>query len=174
MNTREKRLMIGLLALLLCGVAYLGFDQLNGWKKRLDVETRQFEIAKAEATDMLSQEALWKERASWLTKTEPTFGNRKDAELALINLIRDSAGKHGVDLPKVQPTEPVDLDDMIAATVIVDGKAELEKVMEWLHDLQQPSAFLSIPSLRIMPDQEDTAKVLISINLQKWFRKTQS
>jgi hypothetical protein len=46
--------------------------------------------------------------------------------------------------------------------------------MDWLHDLQKPSAFLSIPSFRLMPDQEDTSKVLISINLQKWFRKTQS
>lgn len=174
MNTREKRLMIGLLVLLLGGVAYLGFGQLNAWKHRLDVETRQFEIAKAEATDMLSQEKLWKERAAWLAKTEPSFANRKDAELALINLIQESAGKHSITILKNQPTDPVDLDDMIAATMIVDGKADLEKVMEWLHDLQTPSAFLSIPSLRLLPDQEDTSKVLISINLQKWFRKSQS
>ena len=174
MNTREKRLMIGLVVLLLGGVAYLGFDRLNGWKKRLDVEARQFEAAKAEAADMLSKEKLWQERAAWLSKTEPAFANRKDAELALINLIQESAGKHSVTILKNQPTDPLDLDDMIAATMIVDGKADLEKVLEWLHDLQQPSAFLSIPSLRILPDQEDTSKVLISINLQKWFRKAQS
>ncbi len=174
MNSREKNLMIGLLVVLLGGVAYLGFDQLNGWKHRLDVEQRQLGVAKAEAEDMLSQESLWKERAAWLVQTEPSFGNRKDAELALINLIQDSAGKHSVKIVKNQPSEPVDLEDMIAATIIVDASADLEKVMEWLHDLQQPSAFLSIPSLRLMPDQEDTSKVLISINLQKWFRKTQS
>ena len=174
MNTREQRLMIGLLIVLLGGIAYLGFDQLNGWKRRLDVESRQFQAAKAEADDMLSKESLWRERAAWLAQTEPSFGNRKDAELALINLIQESAGKHGVTILKNQPTDPVDLEDMIAATMIVDGKADLDKAMEWLHDLQQPSAFLSIPSLRIMPDQEDTSKVLISINLQKWFRKAQS
>jgi type II secretory pathway component PulM len=174
MNTREKRLMIGLLVVLLGGIAYLGFSQLNGWKRRLDVESRQLETAKAEAADMLSKEKLWQERAAWLAATEPSFGNRKDAELALINLIQESAGKHGITILKNQPTDPVDLDDMIAATMIVDGKADLEKAMEWLHDLQKPSAFLSIPSLRLMPDQEDTSKVLISINLQKWFRKSQS
>lgn len=174
MNTREKRLMIGLLVMLLCGVAYLGFDQLNTWKRRLDVEARRLEVAKAEAEDMLSQETLWRERGAWLTKTEPSFGNRKDAELALLKLIQESADKHNVKILKNQPSEPVDLGDMIAASMIVDCQAELEKVMGWLHDLQQPSAFLSIPNLRLLPDQEDTSKVLISINLQKWFRKASS
>ena len=123
---------------------------------------------------MLSKEKLWQERAAWLTKTEPTFANRKDAELALINLIQESAGKHSVTIKKTQPTDPVDLEDMIAATVFVDATAHLETMMEWLHDLQKPSDFLSIPTLRLLPDQEDTSKVLISINLQKWFRKAQS
>ena len=171
MNTREKRLMIGLLVLLLGGIAYLGFDQLNTWKHRLDVEARKLETAKAEVTEMMSQEKLWQERAGWLAKSEPEFGNRKDAELALIDLVTKSTGKHTVTVKKVQPTEPVDLDDMIAATVIVEATADLEKMMEWLHDLQQPPSFLSIPTLRLLPDQEDTSKVLISINLQKWFRK---
>lgn len=174
MNTREKRLMIGLLVVLLGGVAYLGFDQLNAWKRRLDADVRKLDVARAEAEDMLSQEGLWKERAAWLTKTEPSFGNRKDAELALLNLIQESAGKHSVKIVKNQPSEPVDLGDMIAASMIVDCQADLEKVLEWLHELQQPSAFLSIPTLRLLPDQEDTSKVLISINVQKWFRKAQS
>ncbi len=174
MNTREKQLMIGLLVLLLGGIAYLGFDQLNNWKKRLDVEARRLEIAKAEANDMLSKEKLWQERATWLAASEPAFGNRKDSELALINLIKETAGTQNVALPKIQPTEPLDLEDMIAATVIVDAKADLDKMMEWLHDLQKPPSFLSVPTLRLMPDQEDTSKVLMSINVQKWFRKVSS
>ena len=171
MKSSEKRLLIGLIAVLLGGVAYLGFDRLNGWKKRLDAETRQLDIARQEANEMLTKEKFWLERAAWLTKSEPAFGNRKDAELALINLITESAGRHSISIKKTQPTDPVDLGDMIAATMMVDATADLEKMMEWLHALQTPTDFLSIPTLRLMPDQEDTSKVLISINLQKWFRK---
>lgn len=174
MNTREKRLMMGLLTVLLCGIAYLGFDQLNGWKRRLDVEARKLEITKVESEEMLAQEKLWNERSGWLTSTEPAYGNRKDAELALLKIIEESMGNHSVTKKKTQPTDPVELDDMIAATMIVEGSGDLEKVMAWLHDLQKPSAFLSIPTLRMLPDQEDTSKVLISLNLQKWFRKTES
>ena len=94
--------------------------------------------------------------------------------MALIKLIQDSAAQNEVTVLKNQPTEPVDLSDMVASTMLVEIKADLDKALRWLHQIQQPSAFLSIPSLRILPDQEDTAKVTISINVQKWFRKSQS
>lgn len=171
MRTSEKRLLIALIAVLLGGVAYLGFDRLNQWKKKLDAETRQLDVARQEANDMLTTEKKWLERAEWLKKSEAAFSNRKDAELALINLITESAGRHNVSIKKTQPTDPVDLGDMIAATMMVDATADLEKMMDWLHSLQKPTDFLSIPALRLMPDQEDTSKVVISINLQKWFRK---
>ncbi|MBX7210550.1 MAG: type II secretion system protein M [Verrucomicrobiaceae bacterium] len=174
MNTREKKLFIGLLVVLLGGIAYLGFDHLHNWKRRLDAEERKLGVTEAEVTDMMKQETLWKERSAWLAGAEPAYGNRKDAELALIQLVEDSTGRHTVTVTKKQPTEPVDLGDMIAATMLVEAKADLEKMMEWLHDLQKPPAFLSIPTLRLLPDQEDTAKVSISINVQKWFRKNPS
>ena len=98
MKSSEKRLLIALIAVLLGGVAYLGFDRLNQWKKRLDGETRQLDIARQEANDMLATEKKWLERAEWLKKSETAFSNRKDAELALINLITVSAGKHNISI----------------------------------------------------------------------------
>jgi hypothetical protein len=174
MNTREQRLMIGLLVLLLGGIAFLGFDQLAIWKKRLESRSRELAVVKAESEELLAQEKLWETRSEWLKTAQPPFQNRKDAELALIRLIEESADKHQVTILKNQPNEPVDMVDMVASTMLVEIRADLEKALRWLHDLQQPATFLSIPSLRILPDQEDTAKVMISINLQKWFRKAES
>jgi hypothetical protein len=174
MNTREQRLMIGLLVLLLGGIAYLGFDQLAAWKKRLESRNRELAVVKAEAEELLAQEKLWQSRSEWLGKSQSPFENRKDAELALIKLIQDSAAQNEVTILKNQPTEPVELEDMVASTMLVEIKADLDKALRWLHQIQQPSAFLSIPGLRILPDQEDTAQVTISINVQKWFRKSQS
>ena len=174
MNTREQRLMIGLLVLLLGGIAYLGFDQLAAWKKRLESRDRELAIVKAEAEELLAQEKLWQSRSEWLGKSQSPFENRKDAELDLIKLIQDSAAQNEVTILKNQPTEPVELENMVASTMLVEIKADLDKALRWLHQIQQPSAFLSIPGLRILPDQEDTAQVTISINVQKWFRKSQS
>lgn len=174
MNTNEKRLLIGLLVLLLGGLGYLGFDQLSGWKRKLDEKARKLGSERSFAQELLAQEKRWQARSAWLTESQPPFSNRKDAELALVNLITDSAKEHDVTILKNQPSEPLDLEDMVAATMLVDAKADMEKMMAWLHDLQKPLSFLSLPAVRLMPDQEDTSKVLITFSLQKWFRKTQS
>lgn len=174
MNTREQRLAVGLLVVLLGGGAWLGFDQLGAWKRRLDMTSAKLANETAQTDELLKQETIWQARAGWLTKLQPVFGNRKDAELALIDLIQESARKHDVSIVKNQPAEPTDRPDLVAPTMIVDAKADLEKIMEWLHELQKPEAFLSIPALRLLPDQEDASKVVISLSVQKWYRKSTS
>lgn len=174
MNTREQRLAIGLLIVLLGGAAWLGFDQLNSWKRRLNVAAAKLKSEAAETDELLRQEKTWQARLAWLANSQPLFTNRKEAEFALIDLIIQSAKKNGVEIVKNQPADPVDRPDLVAPTMIVDAKGDFDKVNQWLHDLQKPEAFLSIPALRLLPDQEDTSKVVISLSLQKWFRKTQS
>jgi hypothetical protein len=40
----------------------------------------------------------------------------------------------------------------------------------WLHDLQKPDAYISIPILTMVPNEEDTSQVVVKMNIQKWFR----
>lgn len=171
MNRREKTLAVLLLVVLVAGLAWLGFFQLSKWKKDLDARQWDLEKANVEAQDLLAQDALWQARSGWLEKSQPALANRKESEVGLVNAIQESAKKHDVALNRVQPADPVERPDLFALVAVVDAKADLEKVLAWLHDLQEPGEFISIPALKMLPDPEDTAKVNLSFNLQKWFRK---
>ncbi len=173
MNKREKFLALGLSIVLVAGLVWLGVMRLNVWKKNLDSQALDVERTKVEAEELLSQEQLWEARSGWLDKSQKPFGARKDSELALIKFIEESAKSHNVTI-KVQPAEPVERTDLIALTMVVEAHAEMENVMRWMHDLQQPATFLAIPALRMLPDAEDTAKVSASLNIQKWFQKNKS
>ena len=172
MTAREQRLALGFATILIAGVAWIGFEQLMAWKKRLDAKGRELAVVQAEAAELLAQKALWDERSGWLAKQQPAFTNRADSENSLLSIVTDSIGKIGLKVLKTQPTEPLERPGMVAATIVVDVKAELEKIMKWLYDLQQPSAFLSIPAMRLIPDPEDTSQVIISLSIQRWFKKS--
>lgn len=172
MTAREQRLALGFATLLIGGVAWIGFEQLMAWKKRLDAGARSLEVVKAEAEELLAQQSLWDERTGWLAKQQPAFTTRADSENSLLGIVNESVSRNGLTILKTQPTEPIERPGMVAATIVMDVRAELEKVMRWLYELQQPSAFLSIPAMRLIPDPEDSSKVILSLSVQRWFKKT--
>jgi hypothetical protein len=43
-------------------------------------------------------------------------------------------------------------------------------VMNWLHELQQPGHFITVPAMTITPNDEDTSKIEVNMRIEKWFR----
>lgn len=169
MTASEQRLGIGFAAILLIGGAFVGLKQLQGWKHRVDVRSMTLDSRRAEAKELLETKDFWEERSAWLAEKQPLFTKRSDADLSLVDFIRDSAGKHDVTT-QVQPTEPIERAGLTSANMQVSAKGEFKNVMRWLHSMQAPASFISISSLTLVPDEQDTSQVNVTMKIQKWFR----
>jgi hypothetical protein len=174
MTPREQRLALGFVILLLGGGAWIGYEQLMRWKARLDAKAVEIEVMKSESAELLAQQGVWDQRSGWLAEKQTAYKNRADADNSLLGIVTETAGRHGVTIKRNQPADPIERPGMVASTMIVEAGGEMEKVMRWLHDLQQPAAFISVPALRLIPNAEDTAKVDISVSVHRWFKKPSS
>ena len=170
MTLREQRLGVGFAAVLLIGGAFVGFKKLQSWKQRVDVRSMTLDSKRAEAQELLATKDFWKERSEWLTAEQPLYTKRSDADLLLLNLIRDSAGKFSVDPPQIQPMEPIERAGLNSSIMQVQARGDFKAVMNWLHSVQEPKAFISISSLTMIPNEQDTSQVDVTMNIQKWFR----
>lgn len=169
MTAREQKLAIGLTAITLIGGAFLGLRQLQAWKARVDVRAISLATRRAEAQELMSTKEIWQKRSEWLAEKQPEFTKRSDADLDLLNLIRESAAKFDVTV-QPQPTDPIERAGLTSANMLVAAKGDFKSVMQWLHAIQEPAAFISISSLALLPDEQDTTQVNATINIQKWFR----
>lgn len=174
MTARERTLAIGLISVLLAGGTLLAGIQLKNWKMRVDDAEYDLELRRAEAEILLEQKDLWVKRAEWISGKQPVFKTQRDADAELLRLVQDTGETRSIEIKQNQISNPAELPGMVASTITVQGQADFQTAMSWLYDLQQPGSFVSIPSIAITPNDEDTSQVNIAFVLQKWYRKTDS
>jgi hypothetical protein len=174
MTVRERTLALGFVSILLAGGTLLGALKLKAWKQRVDDAEYDLTLLRTEAEILMSQKDLWLERAEWIGGKQPEFKTRRDSDTELNKIVQDSMANRNVEVVQNQPSDPTELPGLFASTMMVQGRADFTSAMSWLYDLQQPGSFVSIPSIAITPNDEDTAQVNISLVLQKWYRKTDS
>lgn len=172
MNTRELRLAIALVAILVIGGGWLVFTQIGRWKKGIEQREFSLSLKKVEADELLLQKDFWNTRSSWLNEKQLDYPGRKDADNALYDLMEQSAKKAGINLLSRQQEQPEEQPGVIAAGIVVEAKGSLEKVLRWLHELQRPDAFISVKGMTLKPDVEDSAVILLTeTRIQKWYRQ---
>lgn len=170
MTAAEQRLALALGVVLIGGVAFIGLTKLKTWKHRVDTRAMEMETRRAEADELLSKQDFWNQRSSWLSEKQPLFTKAGEATTSVLNLVDELAAKHGVKITQKQPTEPTERPGMTSANLTLEVRGEMKPVLEWLYDLQQPTAFLTVPAMTITPNEEDTNEIIVNMNLQKWFR----
>jgi len=170
MNPREQRLAMIVMALFLCGGGWIVFAQMGKWRKGIDERDFKLSLKKTEAEELLKQKDFWHARAEWMQQKQEVYPSRNEADNKIYELVDQSAKKQGLTVLR-QLAEPEEQPGMVAASVIVEAKGPLEKVLRWLYDLQKPAAFISVKGMSLKSNPEDTSVVIVSdLKIQKWYR----
>lgn len=170
MTASEQRLALGLGAVVILGGAFIGLTKLKSWKQTVDARAIEVESRRLEADDLMAQKDFWNERFTWLTEKQPLFTRRGEADNGFLEQLEASALAHSVKLVQIQPIEPAERAGLVSSTFTIQAEGDWEAVNRWLHDLQKPDAYISIPTLVMTPNEEDSANVVVKMNVQKWFR----
>ena len=172
MNQREQRLAMIVLAMVICGGGWIVFSQMGKWRKSIDERDYKLSLRKTEADELLKQKDFWHLRSEWLSAQQEEYPSRNEADNKIYTLVDETAKKHGLTTMR-QLAEPEEVQGMTSATVLVEAKGPLESVLRWLYDLQKPAAFISVKSIALKSNPEDTALVIVSdLKIQKWYRST--
>ncbi len=170
MTANEHRLALGLGAVVVLGGAFIGLTKLKAWKGTVDTRSIEMETRRLEADGLMAQKDFWNQRFTWLTEKQPVFTRRGEIDTRFLEQLEASAATFGVKLPQIQPIEPSERAGLVSSTFTIEARADWESMNKWLHDLQKPDAYISIPSLTMIPNTEDTSMVIVNMNIQKWFR----
>lgn len=170
MTASEQRLALLLGGVVIAGGAFVGLTSLKAWKLRVDARALSVESRRLEADTLLAEKDFWRQRSAWLLERQPVFTRRGEADNGFLELLQSTASAEGVQLTQTQPVEPAERAGLISSSFTIEARGEWEAVNQWLHRLQKPDAYLSIPALSVTPNDADTSQVIVNMNVQKWFR----
>lgn len=170
MTASEQRLALGLGAVIVLGGGFIGLSKLRAWKQTVDLTSIEVQTRRMEADDLLAQKEFWNQRFTWLTESQPVFTLQGEVNNSFLTQLETSASEHGVTLLQRQPIVPSERIGLISSTFTIRASADWESMNQWLHSLQKPDAYISIPTLVMSPNDDDTSMVTVDMNIQKWFR----
>ncbi len=169
LSKSERRLMgvmAGLVTLLL-NVAVLKYF-LSTRTQLVQQRAQKTEIC--ESLRLLTQNSvLWEDRAQWVQKRQPKLEGEQAEGNALLNLLKNSASKHGVTLSKQQLVPAKTDSGSIAVPVECELRANWKSMCSFLSEIQSPDRFIVIQQSRLRIDPTDATQMLCNITVAKWF-----
>ncbi len=169
MKASERRLLTLFLVLAAVMGAVLTSQRLLNWDHRLDRRERELELSRMESEALLSESAQWQARREWLEFAQPKATSGLDASKSLLDTLRISAEKNGLEITKTQLEEEDKnvYHRQFGVSFSMTGK--LPDLLVWLHAMQSPEAFYVVPQLRITPNKENTELVDVQVRIQRWY-----
>lgn len=111
---------------------------------------------------------FWEERAQWLQKSQPKLTS--DAEGgALLNFLKESAAKNGLNLAKQQLVSSKNEAVFVAVPVQFELKGNWKSLCGFLTELQAPERFIVIQQARLRVDASDATQMQCDFTVAKWF-----
>jgi hypothetical protein len=171
MNPRERRLAFAVAGILFLLVNIFIWSTLLG----MSAETRtQYADRRTERTAQqayLAEEKMWKQRADWLKKNQPTSNNPAEGS-SLLTRVKDVASRYNVQIenPQIGPVENTPSHQSISATF--ETRSGWEPLFNFLYDSQRHDAFNVFENVTLMVDPNDPTVMQGRFKIAKWFAPT--
>lgn len=169
MKPSEKRLITLLLVLTaICGGVILT-QRLLSRQHGLERREQTLALRHAEASAMLAESDLWKQRLEWLHASQPSMTSENEASKELLEGLLSSAASNNITVQKKQLHEPVNADFYreIGVTLIVKG--ELPSIFRWMYRLLSPESFCRVTDFKIVPDAADPSSVVATVRFSRLY-----
>ncbi len=169
MNQRERRLTLGVAAILFLLINFALWSALLGMSSDLRADWAAQSTARREQKVYLDEYKMWTRRADWLAKREPVLTNPAEAS-SLLTQIQQIAGKYNVEVvnPQIGAVEKGPTHQSVSATI--ETKSAWEPLVHFLYDVQRPEAFTVFESVNLMIDSSDPTVMRGRFKVAKWFK----
>jgi hypothetical protein len=168
MNRRER-----VLSMIVGGGVFLFanwmiWSWLTGTVAQAQADVASRKSARAQQSVFLKERSMWEKREAWLKKTQPVLKGPGETS-ALLEQIKGIAGKHNVLLenPSLGGVDTAPTHQ--STSVSVETKSPWQPLVRFLHDVQQPDAFIVFENVNIQIDSSDPTMMRGKFKIARWF-----
>ena len=168
MNARERMLSMIVGGALFLLVNWIIWSWLMGTlaETRNDLTGRK--AARKQQSVLLKEKSMWEKREAWLKKQQPTLKGPGEAS-TLLDQVKEIAGKHNVliENPNLGGVEATP--NYQSTSVSVETKSPWQPLVRFLHDVQQPEAFVTFESVNLAIEPSDPTMMRGKFKIARWF-----
>jgi len=172
MNQRERVLSWIIAGTMFVLLNLLILSWIFGALGRARAELAARKTALAEQALYIKERDLWTKRDEWIRQRQTILKNPAEAS-ALLDQLKQVAGKHNVliENPAIGSGETTPYHQTVFASI--ETKSPWPPLVHFLHDVQQPDAFVVFESVNLALDGSDPTMMRGKFKVARWFAPAQ-
>lgn len=169
LTKKEKRLSVIFLATLFVAVNLVLLQSWLQQTRQLRTDLVRLDAEREQATLLASEEPYWREARQWMSAHLPRLTTSvQEASSGFLETILESARDHRLTvtdraLPETPPNERYQ-----ETAVRLSVEAEMEDLVRWLAELQQPGEFVAVTHFSLRQADEGS-KVTCELQIARWY-----
>jgi len=168
MKPSEKRLLFGLLLMLLIGAGVIGSDYYFDKRDQLLADKVNLDNEWITSETLFEEKEVWEMRAAWLEQHQPVFTSTEEIDQAIFKEAL-AAEVDGVGTSKHTLLPTANTPYYTQAGVSISAAGDLASVFRWLSDLNRPESFHVIRNIKVGPDKDKAENIVAQLELLRWY-----
>lgn len=172
LNQREKRLLLGCIAVIILAGTAMGYGWYDRQRKALNAAIGSLTEQIAENQEWLNQRGRWDKRMNWLEAKMPYTDSAGRSQGQLLEELQTSALDAELKITGQTLLEPLALDHANEVAVNIKLRGDQEKMLHWLLALQAPEKFQAMKAFELELDtkaKEKTPQAQCNLTIARWF-----
>lgn len=169
LSKREKMLaiLVGGTLFLLVNVVVLRLVTRVRADLQGQLQTKQSELAALES--LFAESDQWKTRSAWLQANQPKLDNVDEAQVKLLDDVKEIAKKNGVLLENPALGNAEKQPNYQSVPITVETKSSWEALISFLQAIQSPERFMVFENASLKIDPSDQTQMRGSFRIAKWY-----
>ncbi len=172
LNPREKRLLMGCIAVIVISVTALGYSWYDKRRKSLNAAVSALTAQVQENQEWLNQRERWEKRMNWIEAKMPYTDSAGRSQGQLLEELQTSALDAELKITGQTLLEPLALDHANEVAVNIKVRGDQDKMLHWLLTLQVPEKFQAMKSFEFELDTKAKEKIpqaQCNLTIARWF-----
>jgi hypothetical protein len=172
LNQREKRLLLGCIAVILLAGTAMGFGWYEKKRKALSAAIGTLAGQIEENQGWLNQRGRWDKRMNWLESKMPYTDSAGRSQGQLLEELQTSALDAELKITGQTLLEPLALDHANEVAVNIKLRGDQDKMLRWLLALQAPEGFQAMKAFELELDtkaKEKNPQAQCNLTIARWF-----
>jgi hypothetical protein len=172
LNQREKRLLLGCIAVIVIAATAVGYSFYDKRRKALNGALTTLTEQARENQEWLNQRERWDKRMNWLEAKMPYTDSAGRSQGQLLEELQSSALDAELKIVGQTLLEPLALDHANEVAVNIKVRGDQEKMLRWLLTLQAPEKFQAMKAFEFELDtksKEKTPQAQCNLTIARWF-----